>query len=437
MSGYTQRSADQARDFPFLMGYPEGDIILQMCKIETGSKSLMRAALGSVLANAVLGNRRGRATSYSRNGNHYGGLDRYHDALTRTYVPRAVDHLAAEGWIVHEKAGTWAGGGKNQQSRFWASERLIACVGELPIWLPRFKEVLRVKRDGRLIGYDDTPETRRLRHEILELNEATRSLRIEVTDGRVVRLENGYLQVPTKDGTDTFLVRGDSVEQFRQFTARYDARGRLRLDRHGRLYAGFWQNLPKGVRGAITLDGEPTRSLDIANAHLRAAYGIMRADPGPVADDLYVTTGYETPERRNQIKLAVNIAFNDDKGRDHAIQTLAWDFARADHKAETGSEDGARMGAWDIGKAAAAIDAAEKRHAPVVPMFYTGAGLDLMFPESNVQLAVTKAARKRNIPILGVHDEFICPASKADEVEGLIQDVWARATGVACRIGRS
>lgn len=65
----------------------------------------------------------------------------------------AVDHLAAEGRIAHENADTWVQGFRNTQSRTWAHERLIACVGELPIWLSRLKEVLRVKNDdSRLVG---------------------------------------------------------------------------------------------------------------------------------------------------------------------------------------------------------------------------------------------------------------------------------------------
>lgn len=408
------------------MGYAEAEALLNRCQIDPGSNALRRAACGSVLACAVLAHRAGRWSSYSRRAGFYTGLTVYHPAMTESHVVGAVDYLAADGWIEHQKAGAWSTGKKGQQSRFVASERLQDAVGALPISTPRLHEVIRwYDPEGHLKPFNARADhICRLRREILELNETTKAARIDLTDERVLRLDSGHFQIPTKAGDDTFLVRGDALDSFRQFDGT--------LKRHGRLYGAFWQNLPKDVRRTLTIGGESTVSIDIANAHLRIAYGIVKADVGPVSQDLYAMAGWEAPNKRALLKKAVNIAFNAAGGRQHAVTTLAWDIAQTE--AEPGHSP--KIGAFDLAQAESAVATAERRHAPVAGLFYTGAGLDLMYPESNVQLAVAKAARKRGIPVLGIHDEFIVPASKGDEVEGLVHDAWRAITGTSCRTGR-
>lgn len=46
-----------------------------------------------------------------------------------------------------------------------------------------------------------------------------------------------------------------------------------KLNRGGRFYRGFWLNLPKQLRGALRIDGQPVFEYDYACCHLRLLYG--------------------------------------------------------------------------------------------------------------------------------------------------------------------
>jgi hypothetical protein len=42
----------------------------------------------------------------------------------------------------------------------------------------------------------------------------------------------------------------------------------------GRIYRGWWQNIPRELRQYITIDGEPCSELDYSGQHLLLLYGL-------------------------------------------------------------------------------------------------------------------------------------------------------------------
>ena len=70
-----------------------------------------------------------------------------------------------------------------------------------------------------------------------------------------------------------------------------------RFDRGGRLFGGFWVNLPKPVRLiGIRIDGEAVAGLDYSALNPRLAYHIAAADPPP--GDAYTLAGLEQSRDR-------------------------------------------------------------------------------------------------------------------------------------------
>ena len=70
----------------------------------------------------------------------------------------------------------------------------------------------------------------------------------------------------------------------RHFTGRFDTGGRL--------FNGFWQNLPKNVRlHGIRIDGEPVVGLDYSQVNPLLAYHVAEADPP--SGDAYTLPGLE------------------------------------------------------------------------------------------------------------------------------------------------
>ena len=76
-----------------------------------------------------------------------------------------------------------------------------------------------------------------------------------------------------------------------------------RFDRGGRLFGGFWNNLPKSVRlKGIRIDGEEVVGLDYSALNPRLAYHVADADPPP--GDAYTLPGLE--QCRDGVKRVFN-----------------------------------------------------------------------------------------------------------------------------------
>lgn len=419
---FDSSQGDKPRDLPFLVGFgPEAASILALAGIEHDG-SLAHQSLAGVLMNAVIGIREGRWTSYTRARDSYTFLDRYHPTLRRGLIITAVETAARLGLIEHTKGRNWRDGGKGWQSRFRASDRFTdmlsghAILNRGLIIRPTLREVLQLRHPetGALLSYRDTAKTRAMRDELLAWNADLARHKIEIRDPRVRRLESGLLEVPTKDGADTFLIR-ERTDYVRQFSGSWD--------RHGRCYGPHVQSLPKPVRKTIAFDDAQSGRLDYGNSHIRIAYAEAGADPG--LGDAYAVAGYETEAGRKLIKVATNVAINA-KDKTAAVERVAYDLACADRRSETGSEIGARIGPEDMGKAARAIAAIERRHPALERVLYTGAGLRFMAIEADVVMGVVKAARRYEIPVLSIHDETVFPADSEARIEALMHQEWRK-----------
>lgn len=422
------------RDLPFLAGFSlESTAMLALVGIEDDG-TLAQQALGGVLVNAVIGLREGCWTSYSRNDRHYSRLDRYSPLLRCQLTAQGVERAEALGLVDHVMGKNWRDGGKGDQSRFKASDRLCELLDGHPILhrgfviRPTLREVLQLRHPttNALLAYPETGRTRATRQEILDYNAQLARHRVEIRDDRVRRLDSGLLEIPTRDGEDTFLVR-ECVTYSRQFTASWNARGDLLWNLHGRCYNPHWQSCPKAVRKTMAIDGVDTGRLDYGNSHYRIACAEAGVDPG--TEDAYAVRGYESESGRKLMKRATNIAINA-ADKTAAVHRIAFDLACADRRAETGSEIGARIGPEDMGKAVRAVEAVERRHPALSRIFYTGAGLRFMAIEADVMMGVVKAARRYDIPVLSIHDEAMMPADRQARVEIFMHDEWRKRIAV-------
>ena len=52
-------------------------------------------------------------------------------------------------------------------------------------------------------------------------------------------------------------------------------------------------------------------------------------------------------------------------------------------------------------------------------------------------MAVTEACLRKNIPLLTLHDSFICPARYASELDGIIKDAFQKEVGAVCIVENS
>ncbi|RZK97320.1 MAG: hypothetical protein EOO66_03370, partial [Methylobacterium sp.] len=221
-----------------------------------------------------------RWVSYSRRKAFYAGQSRYM-GLPYTYdrVLAAVAELVELGLIEEVRARPGDHLSTGMQSRLRATPDLVHAFRDAPFEYETRRCRLILKDEaGDVIGYDPTRQTRRLEAELDRINAYLGNVSVTMPTGdgwehatRVVRARNDRKE----KGTWASVVPTPSPEVYRVF-------GRGRWDRHGRLY-GWWQNLPKGRRRELLINGEAAFEPDFATLHPRILYAarghVLRHDP--------------------------------------------------------------------------------------------------------------------------------------------------------------
>lgn len=398
------------------MGYDAGAELTQAIGLKPPDDPLLAVGVGSIIAEALISHRTGRATSFSLRKGNYVGLQRYHPAMTLRVVRTVVDHLAWLDLIEVEKGKSWAKGGKGKQSRFRAGDLLLDLAGDQPILKPRKGEVLVMKdSDKQLIGFRETERTRAMARDIQAQNEVLESADIRIASDDVTWVQDGFVTLPG-------LPKGGRIRA--DITIRSDQTALKRVANNGswnegmRYYGHFAQNLPKARRQQLTIGGMPVELLDFGASHpsiLYAQAGIfLEGDP-------YEVDGFD----RGEVKLALLILINAGNKRE-AVMAMA--FRLADAEVDEGQVVIVRQDHRD--HARRLIAAVEARHEPIKAAFCTGAGTRLQHVEAEIIGAVMKEARKLGIATVPVHDEVIVRANEADRVRDLMVEKWVSACGV-------
>lgn len=249
-------------------------------------------------------------------------------------------------------------------------------------------ETIVLSRDKALIDYPDTPGSTLLRNSMDGLNTFLAEADLAFVD----------------DGLG--LVDIHKRHQRRYFSCSPDG-DETAFDRGGRMFGGWWSNLPKLRRQGIRIEGEPIMLLDFSSMFVRLAYARMsRAAPD---GDLYAIPGFIG--HRRAAKLIVNCLLFDEHHR---------------HRWPKVTDPAHRMpDGMTMPRARAAI----LDHLPdLAPCFGFGLGHELMQTESTILMEVLGEMKGWGLPGLGLHDGLMVPASQATKVQMLMQEVSRQIT---------
>jgi hypothetical protein len=327
--------------------------------------------------------------SYSRRKVSYSKGKRYRSsAYTYATVLGAVDELVQEGWLYGFRVPP---NNLGWQSSFSATPKLMSAPTDLAVGLTfEGREPIRLKDEADdLIDYPETRRTLRIRRELEQLNAHLGQLRIELPgvarEGRHLCMGDCWILPIPGNGLQRIFSRGS-------FAC------------HGRAY-GWWQNIPKVVRGGLMINGEATAEADYTALHASMLYGQrgLKFQGDPYDVDKFP---------RNQIKLGFNIALNA-RNRRAAVGALAHD---------------ANITRAHAGKLLAAI---EQRHKPIVEAFCTDAGVRLMRIDSELILGALKAVNNEGIGALPIHDAIVAPARSIGVVEEKMVEAFETLVGRA------
>jgi hypothetical protein len=274
------------------------------------------------------------------------------------------------------------------QSSFRATTRLMNAWRDLGTTLAHEigETVILRNKNGKSIDYADNQFTRRVRSEIVRLNETLRAVVIHVRGeqrGHHIVIDESYL----------LPVPGNPLRRIF---------GRADFNMGGRAY-GWWQNVPKIARAQMTINGEPVSEADYSAMHATMLYNLVGVR---FIGDPYDLDGYDRPEA----KLAFNIALNA-ANKWAAIGALA-----------------SRLGKPNA-YCAALLNAIRAKHKPIERYFCSDAGVRLMNADSELILSATKAVNATGEVALPVHDALIILSRAANLAQAKMVEMFEHKFG--------
>lgn len=181
-----------------------------------------------------------------------------------------------------------------------------------------------------------------------------------------------------------------------------------RFDNGGRLYRGFWIELPSASRHEVLqIDGDAITILDYGQMSTRLAYAKVGVKPPD--GDLYAVPGIANWQREGAKKL-INAAF----------------FSSAPITRRP-------RGTTKLlpnGHIADLMAALKQAHAPITALFENGEGLRLQRLESDIMVEVLLRLIDAGITALPIHDAVIVGERHSRKAEAVMKDVFREMAGV-------
>lgn len=183
----------------------------------------------------------------------------------------------------------------------------------------------------------------------------------------------------------------------------------------GRMFGGFWINMPKDCRKYLTMDGEPLVDIDFKTFHPTLLYEKVGAE---LPDNPYVFK--KGDPRRDIAKILLNAMINNQSDRKRSIRQRRNDITRVGGLEQKFIEKTGRKPAYK--ELIKIIKKLETLHKPIECYFYTGIGIKLQNEESKIMKKIMKQALKQGIVILPCHDGAMCKNSDRKTIEQLFNN---------------
>lgn len=299
-----------------------------------------------------------------------------------------------------------------RQSRYRATPALLAAFRAVTRFHQDAGEnVLRMKdAHGKAVdGFRETDYVSRLAAPARAYNAFMRRHVVElVTNDAECNRTRIRIETERPDGTKDvqILCPTPCVEVFRSFNRGSWTKG-------GRFY--WWgQGLPKAFRKQLRIDGQEVVEVDYRALHPSILYTLRGL---ALPKDCYIVPGVA---KRNDAKAAMLVMIAS-KSRREAVEAL---LAKAD--------DSKRPWLHDLRATKAILTAMERFHAPILPDLYQDKGIDLMNLDSRMTGHVLSRCAKVGLPVLPIHDSYVCRVADEAHVRALMKEAWAKVVKGPC-----
>lgn len=352
--------------------------------------------------------------AYSRSSSSYDQNSRYNSLfLGYRNVIKTTDFLIKNKYI--ENTMGYNGENKSRLSRMRATGKLIGQIlGKHKVVQSMIKrdedEELIILKDinKKKLEYDDTEETNRMRENLKLINENLEKHVIlpYVTDDELSEINERLKKDPDKTPIDVTQKRLRRIFNNGSF------------QQGGRFYDGWWQSIPKEYRKQIKMNGSYTAEIDYSGLHIHMLYaqkGLQLEDTDP-----YQLDGYA--DIRKFLKMVLLISVNAD----------------SKIKAKRAITDAINKGDIEKPKSIKSIDDViddfVKKHAAIKESFFSGAGLELQFLDSQLAEKVMISFASKGYPILPIHDSFIVETEKKEILDWCMADAYYDIFKMKCPV---
>jgi hypothetical protein len=334
---------------------------------------------------------------FSRDNNAYKAKSRYNELHVGKKIIEIVDALVDFG-VLHQKIGfNDRVSGVAFQARIWASEGLKAQFKEAKFHQFHIQSLEErepiVLRDENKDDdeYQSDEKIRAMRRVLTDYNDLLSNTHIDI-----YHLEKPVIEI----GAGKKKMRLQ-INQQDKFVRRIF--NNSRWDQGGRFYGGWWQRCPTKYRESIMMDGMMTSEIDFSGLHVVLLYSQVSINYwAEVNEDPYQLHGINNidPEidLRAAAKLLMLTAINADK------EKIAFKAFRRQASVKS------KMKSLGDDQLEPILAALKRKHEPIAHKIASGAGIDLMYLDSQITEKLVEAfTYTHKCPILTVHDSYVVP----------------------------
>lgn len=368
-----------------------------------------------------------RWIGYSRNNNRYGIPFRYNCQRIEVHpLIKVTDGLEKHGYLIPGKFHFNGKPGEGRCTRMRATTKLINLLEEKYNYTidvvgrhPDEEVILLKDKKKKLVWKDDNKETPEMRKFLNQYNEFIQKTYIDID-------YMGYTHIRRlKNKSPEYLIKLPTHLHF-DLTKKKMRRifNNKSYKQGGRFYGGFWMEMPSKLRLRLIVETQKVVEADYSGIHIHLLYNQVGIDYGLKKQDPYDIPGYgKSEEHRNLFKKLLLAAINAKTGKKRtgetkAIMALQEDinYNRADYPEVIP----------DLKKV---IQDFKKHHKPIAEFLCSGKGLKLMYQDSQIAEHVMKSMLKLRIPVLPVHDSFICPKQYSEILINIMTQAYQDITG--------
>lgn len=302
-------------------------------------------------------------------------------------------------------------GGKGHRTCIEATSKLQSLInaeiGGITLDIRQVKSSLHknsiILRDDekQSVFYSDTKAIKAWRNNLKDINKLIleNTLRLSVSEEDKKELFKQLEEKADKDNLRPAYVDLSHVVMRRIFN-----NGSFEMG--GRYYGGWWQNVPKGFRKHISINGNKMVELDYSEMHLTMLYQEEGLEP---PDNPYMPLDYI---ERDIGKYAFNGLLNTKDGKLYP------------HKDFKPYADKYDLNWYDF------LEEMMQYHTPIENRLCEGYGLSLQYVDSQIAERVMLHFFDKGIVCLPVHDSFIVEEQHKSELERKMKEVALEITGI-------